>query len=173
MVLGQSAATVAAHALDEGADVQAVDPGRLRDRLLADRQILTLGPQVQGLVVDDAEAAVTGTWIAGSLGGKVGSGYRHDGDTAKGSAAAEFTRALAAGRYEVVFYFEPHANRATNVPVRVIHAAGETQVLVNERAEAGEVSLGTFDFGTQGRVRVSNAGTDGYVVIDGASFIKR
>ncbi len=40
MVLGQSAATAAAHAIDEGVAVQRVDGVKLRQRLLADRQIL-------------------------------------------------------------------------------------------------------------------------------------
>jgi hypothetical protein len=42
MVLGQSAATAASFALDSGQDVQAVNYNRLRDRLLADKQILGL-----------------------------------------------------------------------------------------------------------------------------------
>jgi len=40
MVLGQSAATAAAQAIDQGCAVQAVDGQRLRDRLVADGQIL-------------------------------------------------------------------------------------------------------------------------------------
>jgi hypothetical protein len=39
-VLGQSAATIAAHALEQGVAVQDVDRGRLRERLLADGQVL-------------------------------------------------------------------------------------------------------------------------------------
>jgi hypothetical protein len=40
MVLGQSAATAAAQALDEQVAVQQVDYAKLRERLLADRQVL-------------------------------------------------------------------------------------------------------------------------------------
>jgi hypothetical protein len=39
-VLGQSAATAAAQALDEQVAVQQVDYAKLRERLLADRQVL-------------------------------------------------------------------------------------------------------------------------------------
>jgi hypothetical protein len=39
-VLGQSAATIAAHALEEGVAVQDVNRSRLRERLLEDRQVL-------------------------------------------------------------------------------------------------------------------------------------
>ena len=38
MILGQSAATAAAQAIDEGRGVQAIDRARLRTRLLADGQ---------------------------------------------------------------------------------------------------------------------------------------
>ena len=40
MVLGQSAATAAAQAIDENAPVAKVSYARLRDRLLADKQVL-------------------------------------------------------------------------------------------------------------------------------------
>ena len=43
MILGQAAATAACQALDAGVAVQDVDYGRLRDRLLADGQILEAG----------------------------------------------------------------------------------------------------------------------------------
>jgi hypothetical protein len=44
MVLGQAAATAAAHAIDEGVAVQAVDYPKLRARLLADGQVLEWRP---------------------------------------------------------------------------------------------------------------------------------
>ena len=47
MVLGQSAATAAALAMDDRVPVQAVDYARLRTRLLADRQILEWKPAVE------------------------------------------------------------------------------------------------------------------------------
>src|SRR5439155_15299324 len=63
MVLGQSSATAAALAIDGGTSVQKVDYPRLRERLLADKQVLAwTGPQrtaaidpakLPGLVIDD------------------------------------------------------------------------------------------------------------------------
>ena len=41
MILGQSAATAAAQAIDESVPVQKVNYAKLRTRLLADRQVLT------------------------------------------------------------------------------------------------------------------------------------
>lgn len=48
MVLGQSAATAAALAIDENVDVQRVDYRRLRERLLRDGQILEWSPPKRG-----------------------------------------------------------------------------------------------------------------------------
>jgi hypothetical protein len=48
LVLGQSAATVGALALDEGVDVQQVSYPRLRDRLLRDGQVLSWGKEAPG-----------------------------------------------------------------------------------------------------------------------------
>ena len=42
MILGQSAATAASMAIDDGANVQDVDYSKLRDRLIADGQVLSL-----------------------------------------------------------------------------------------------------------------------------------
>jgi hypothetical protein len=42
MILGQSAATAASMAIDEAIDVQDVDYSKLRARLLADGQVLSL-----------------------------------------------------------------------------------------------------------------------------------
>ncbi len=45
MVLGQSAATAAAHAIEQRSSVQAIDRALLRARLLADKQVLTWLPR--------------------------------------------------------------------------------------------------------------------------------
>ena len=44
MILGQSAATAAAQAIDAGVAVQDVDYAKLRERLLADKQVLEKPP---------------------------------------------------------------------------------------------------------------------------------
>ena len=50
MVVGQSAATAAAHAIEEKVAVQEIDFARLRERLLADKQVLEwTGPKRHGI----------------------------------------------------------------------------------------------------------------------------
>jgi hypothetical protein len=99
-------------------------------------------------------------------------GYRHDGNEGKGAQRAVFkVMSKAAGRYEVRLWYPPNANRATNVPVSVKSAAGEKRMVIDQRrvetAGAFRV-LCTVEVagGETVEVTVSNAETDGYVVVD-------
>jgi hypothetical protein len=192
MVLGQSAATAAVHAIEQRADVQAIDARQLQARLLADGQVLDFEPEplpaatsaagkkLTGIVVDDAQAELHGfdaTSTAHPV--FVGAGYRHDGNTGKGAQTARFTADLPrAGTYRVLLAYPWHANRASNVPVTIRHAGGETKIVVNEKqappVDGLLLPLGEFRFerGRAGSVEISNAGTDGYVVIDGVQWIE-
>lgn len=193
MILGQSAATAAALAIDAGLAVQDVPYEALRDRLLQDGQVLEYtGPaaaraptpgldpaSLPGVVVDDDDARLTGAWTPSSaVPGFVGSGYRHDGNARDGKAAARFEVNLPqAGRYEVRLAYQAHANRATKVAVAIAHAGGTATRLVDQRQPppiAGRwVSLGIFEFAADrpGVVEVSNAGADGFVVIDAVQWL--
>ncbi|MFO0850020.1 MAG: FAD-dependent oxidoreductase [Gemmataceae bacterium] len=189
MVLGQSAATAAALAIDDRCDVQRVDYTKLRARLLADKQVLEYAApprpggidpaKLPGVVIDDEQAERTGfDAVSSSVSPFVGTGYRHDGGTRDGRQSARFAPALpAAGRYEVRLSYTANPNRATNARVSVSHADGTAVVAVNQRA-AGRidrtwVSLGVYRFakGRGGAVEVSNAGADGFVVIDAAQWL--
>ncbi len=192
MILGQSAATAAAFAIEEDIDVQKVDYAKLRERLLKDKQVLEHGgggrgdaprgvdPKgLPGVIVDDAQARLTGLWPeSGSVGPYVGAGYRHDDNGHKGGKSARFEAPLPkAGRYEVRFAYTANPNRATNVPVSVHHADGTETVRVNQQKapwEGGFVSLGTFRFAA-GRavVVVETGGTDGHVIIDAVQFLPK
>ncbi|MGN6546495.1 MAG: FAD-dependent oxidoreductase [Aureliella sp.] len=190
MVLGQSAATAAALAIDDKLSVQELDYAKLKQRLVDDGQVLDFEPaaaqgaiskeKLGGIVVDDNEAKLTGFGSESrSVPGFVGEGYRHDGNAAKGEQKARFVPDLkTAGKYQVGIVYSPNANRATNVPVIVHHADGETKLTVNQRrAPAGPNGvqpLGEFRFeaGNDGWVEISNAGTDGHVIIDAVRWKK-
>jgi hypothetical protein len=188
MVLGQSAATAAALAIDGDVAVQRVDYPKLRARLLRDKQVLDwTGPKrvaigarkLAGVVVDDGDAERRGfDAVSQAVPPYVGDGYRHDGGRDRGRQWARFRPDLPrAGRYEVRLSYSPHPNRASNVPVTVHHAGGRTTVKVDQRKaptlDQAFVSLGTFRFekGTSGYVEVSNRGADGYVIIDAVQWL--
>jgi len=160
----------------------------LRQRLLEDGQVLKYDSPIhsgvapddlEGVVLDDAEAEFTGSWQASSASKKfVGLGYRHDGKTGDGQAIARFSTKLPkTGRYQVRFGYTPNRNRASNVRVEVQHAGGSQTFTVNQRLLPPEdglfLPLGVFDFraGTPAVVTVSNRDADGYVVVDAVQWV--
>ncbi len=192
MVLGQSAATAASLALESDLAVQDVPYASLSKRLLADGQVLEFARPVssaaagqsldlkklKGLVVDDMKARPTGDWKDSHVNGPfVGAGYRHDDNAAKGQKQLRFEVKLPKpGRYEVRLAYTANANRATNVPVAITHHGGEAVIHVNQRLtpklDGAFISLGLFTFADSTAVIVvSNAQTDGYVVVDGLQVI--
>ena len=189
MILGQSAATAAILALDQGVAVQDVPYADLSARLLADGQILdkAAGPrpvrrapkELPGITVDDADAKLTGTWTESTASPAfVGLGYRHDAKGEHGAVSARFEATLPkAGRYEVFLALVPNPNRATNAEVRIDHAAGPTTRTVNLAKGPADnlVSLGTYDFDgrSPAAVIVNNAGANGFVVIDAVNWRAR
>jgi hypothetical protein len=194
MILGQSAATAAALAIDGNLDVQDVPYATLRARLLEDGQVLEHesskakpkghGPvkavvSLPGVTVDDHDATFTGDWKQSSAnGGFVGSGYRHDDKGAVGPATATFIGRLpAAGTYAVSLTVVPNTNRSRDALVRIEHADGVAELradLTGKGATAGLLVLGTFRFSdSPAKVTVSNAGATGYVLVDAVNWQAR
>ncbi|QDU98284.1 FAD-dependent oxidoreductase [Lignipirellula cremea] len=190
MILSQSAATAACLAIDDQVAVQDVEYAKLRTRLLADDQILDFdGPlpgrggktwaadKLPGVVVDNPQAKTQGEWLASDVTSpRVGDNYLHDDNKHKGELSASYTAKLpAAGRYEVRISWPVNPNRATNVPVRVQHAGGSKEIVVNQQQkpaiEGVFHSLGVFAFEETGVVEISNAETNGYVIVDAVQFL--
>ena len=178
MVLGQSAATAAALAIDARVDVQAVDYAALRKRLLADGQILekpagiatrgmldarTLG----GIVIDDDQAVRTGSWSHSAANGPyLAAGYSHDGNARDGKASITFKAEVpAAGMYRMRVLYPINENRASNALVRVACDDGSHEVRINQKKEP--VWLDPCKVSKTLTVTISNRDTDGYVVVDG------
>jgi hypothetical protein len=133
-----------------------------------------------GIVVDETAATLTGRWqYSTHTPPYVGLGYLHDQNSDKGRKSVTFTPDLPrAGRYEVRLAHCYNVRRATNAPVTIHHADGETMVRVNqqETPPQGRLfrSLGTFRFeaGRAGWVRISTDGTVGkYVIADAVQWL--
>lgn len=190
MILGQSAATAACLSIDDSTSVQKVEYAKLRERLLADGQVLNydapprqpvsgIDPTtLDGIIVDDTKAILTGHWAPStSIGGFVGNYYLHDEHSGKGEKTAHFdTTVDTTGLYEIRLYFTASSNRATNVPISVKHNGKTSPVTVNQRKsnKAGCFSLGKYRLteGLPSAVIVSNEGTDGHVIVDAVQWIK-
>jgi hypothetical protein len=197
MILGQSAATAAVLAIDGGLAVQDVPYAQLRERLVADGQVLeydappakrearrgqpaAIDPKtLAGIVLDDSAAQLTGNWkISRAAASWIGDGYQHDQDARDGRASARFeTKLPAAGKYEVRLAYTPNANRSTKAAVEIQHADGKKSLTINQQkpppSEGNFLSLGTYSFTTTApaAVTVSNRDSDGYVIIDAVQFI--
>jgi hypothetical protein len=174
MILAQSAATAAVLAADRGIDVQRLGYDVLASRLLADGQILDW----PGPVVDNALSkgvTVTGSWVYGDeVPGFYGYDYVHDGNTGKGTKRFQFTaRVPRTGVYIASMRWTSSRNRASNVPVDIVHGGDVTTVRVDQRSRGGEwVPLGAFTLQANQPVSVvvRTDSTDGYVVADAVRF---
>ena len=198
MILGQSAATAAHLAIDDGLPVQKVAYARLREQLLKDGQILewdpaapgqsggnpapeseSAPPKLDGILLDDVDATKTGEWQPGSLlaSRRAGAGYIHDANAEKGAMTVRWTAIVKEpGSYEVLLHFPPNPNRATNVPVTIERGGAEpVTAKVNQQKQSGVQSLGTFSFaqGETVTITLSNKDTDGHVIADALQLLKR
>ncbi len=193
MTLGQSAAVAASIAIDEKIPVQEVDYAKLRPRLLELKQVLEFegktrkvstvilnSKTMKGMVVDDSEAILKGfDAMSSATKPSVDDGYRHDGGKAEVLQTARFVPALPkSGKYEIRVAYPAFGNRATKVPV-VVEQNGVRKPAVHlDQTKPGKidgvwVSLGVFDLnaGETSAVEISNAGADGYVVVDAVQFL--
>ncbi|MBI1349270.1 FAD-dependent oxidoreductase [bacterium] len=191
MVLGQSAATAASLAIDAHSSVQAVPYAALKERLLADKQVLewtgpvrqprdTLDPKkMQGIVVDNVDAQVTGDWSSSaSIDGFVGADYLHDSNEGKGDKQITYRPKLSRPAfYEIRVYYTPSSNRAKQVPVVVTVGNTQKTIKIDQTAKpkiGGYVPLGAFACpkGSATVVTITNEGTVGHVVVDAVEFVE-
>lgn len=125
-----------------------------------------------GLVVDDEQAKLTGTWASGhGLPDYVAKGYRYAGAKAAATARYEFT-VTEAGRYDVRVSAGSHENRAASAKITIESVDGAKTVTLDQRKPAtlpkGLVSLGTFRFAPRkpAVVTFTTEGAGGNVHID-------
>ena len=160
-----------------------------RERLLT-AQVPVGIAAVKDVTMDDFDAELFGRWD-GTLpdyvpGPKlrfsdvyIGPGTHRD-VVVKGkpaTARARFQPMIEkAGRYRVCLGFRPSKSQATNTPVLIKHAGGNTKLTMDQRKEVTPfnwVPLGDFEFkaGDSGFVEVTNGKADGRVVVDGVRWV--
>jgi nitrous oxidase accessory protein NosD len=133
------------------------------------------------ILVDNSDpmgVEILGAWKESTVvKGYQGPNYIHDMNEGQGTKHVRFTPTLAEGGwYQVYLHWTSHPNRATNVPVDIVHAGGTDTVVVDQRGSAGGQMrlLGTYKFeaGTSESVVLRTAGADGYVIADAVRFVK-
>ena len=124
---------------------------------------------------DGSDITITGTWPPStSQPEHYGLNYLHDENAGKGTKSVKFTPTIVTETtYSVYMWWTDDPNRASNVPVDIVHKSGTATVSVNQRINGGQWNLlGTYTFetGTSGHVLVRTTGTDGYVIADAVKF---
>jgi hypothetical protein len=198
MILGQSAGIAAALTAKQGVTVQALPYPALRERLLAQKQVLDLPvlpplpvkpassaaidpKSLPGIVLDDTQADIKGGWSRSSgFKPHIGTGYLHDDKRGDGQSIATFRfKAPKSGRYDILIAYSPHETRASKVPITIESGPHKTTTLTFDQTQplpkgaafrsAGIVQL-TSDVET--RITLSNAGTKGFVIVDAIQLIE-
>jgi hypothetical protein len=196
MILGQSAGIAAAMSANQNIAVQKLPYAALRERLLAQKQVIDLpilaelppepkgamniNPKtLPGIVLDDTQAEWKGEWSrSSSFKPHIGTGYRHDDKRGDGQSIAIFRfKASKPGKYDLRMAYSAHETRATKVPL-TIESSGRTIQLTVDQTQplpAGEAfrSIGTVELEGDTSITVTNAGTNGFVILDGLQLIER
>jgi hypothetical protein len=134
--------------------------------------------RLEGLVIDDEDAELTGTWSSGEgLKPFVGSHYRYSNQK---DASARFAFAVKqGGKHEVRVFWQPHENRAKAAKISVTHAQGQTEMSLDQsKAASGDKgwhSLGVFTFnvGEEAAVTFRAGDSRGSVHIDAVQVLPK
>jgi hypothetical protein len=197
MILGQSAGIAAALSARQNLAVQRLPYPALRERLLAQKQVLDLPvladlppepkgamsidpKSLPGIVLDDTQAELTGTWSHSSnFKPHIGTGYVHDDQRSDGQSTATFRfKSTKSGRHELRMAYSAHETRTKKLPITVRSGKHETQILVDQTVPLppGEAfrSIGSIELeaGSDTIITLSNRETEGFVILDALQVIE-
>lgn len=198
MIIGQSAGIAAALAADQNIAVQDVPYPLLRDRLLAQQQVLELPEIIEtppeasgikpetlpGIVLDDRDAQFQGEWShSTNFKPHIGSGYRFTGMPGykvggDDQASATFAfKAEKSGEYQLLISYSAHETRAKSVPIRVVSGKNESTFVVDQTLplppgqafrQIGKVHL---ESQTETTITLTDKDTEGFVIVDAIQLI--
>ena len=182
MVLGQSAATAAAVAIDSKTSVQDADVKKVQQLLQTDPLVDNSPAEILVDDNDEAHVTITGDWKKGGRGSYGPSMLTDDSKGASAKSVRFAPEIKKAGKYEVFTYVPRFPGMDANIHVKISDGqritekqiAGETVKVLGQTT--GEwVSLGSYQLkaGTGGYVEIDNHKTDGIVVADAVLFIPR
>lgn len=198
MVIGQGAGVAAALAAKRGVAVQDLDYPILRERLIAQGQVLKLpdAPKeaakseagfiavksLPGIVLDDADAELAGSWTRSTnFKPCIGSGYAVNGDrNARGDGKSSATFRLKvpkSGEYTLLMAYSAHETRAQKVPVTIVSGARETSFTVDQTRPLPEGQrfqpIGTVNLSAdvETTIQIKNTETTGFVIVDALQLL--
>ncbi len=131
---------------------------------------------------DGVGIEIEGDWLSSSTFSPYKkTGYLHNGNSGQGDKSVTFKPTIpASGVYQVYLFWNANEFRASNVPVRIVHANGEDTILVDqgETTLAAEHAQGIYDYNWIGTfefdkdaddtsITIATDDTDAFVVADG------
>ncbi len=133
-----------------------------------------------GVIVDDTDATFEGTWVASSSQQPfIGNGYMHSNAPRTGIAVHYEAKLPNDGEYLVRMAISPGENRPDSVPVLIVHADGESIVMVSQKVSPpGDgvfAELGRFRFDAASSAKVTIKASEasaGHVIADAIQFIE-
>ena len=198
MILGQSAGIAAALSAKQNSTAQALPYPALRERLLAQKQVLdlpelpALPPEpstpmsidpkmLPGIVLDDSHAELVGPWSRSSnFKPHIGTGYLHDDKRSDGQCVATFRfKAPKSGRYDLRLAYSKHETRTTKLPITIQSGTHKTELIADEtqplpHADAFR-SIGTVELTADSEtvITLRNANTEGFVIVDAIQLLEK
>lgn len=198
MVIGQGAGIAAALAADRDVPVQKLAYAKLRERLLAQGQVLELpdvsesktqkgsiaAKSLPGIVLDDAKAKLSGTWSRSTnFQPYIEAGYIFCGEDdselkGDGKTTATFRfKVPKSGRYQVLMAYSAHESRAKNVPVTVSSGDYKKTFVVDQTKPlpSGKhfrpVATVAVQADVETVIQITNADTTGFVILDALTLL--
>lgn len=196
MAIGQASGVAAALSAKRGVNVQDLPYSELRTRLLAQGQTLELpAPPIRktatktaekpaatipaGLILDDQVAALEGAWTPSTqFKPYIGKGYVHDEQRSDGKSRATFRfKGPADGEFALRMAYSAHETRTKRLPIVIAGDGQEQRLTVDQTVPlpAGEAfrTIGQVQLrkGVDYTLTLSNAGTEGFVILDAIQLI--
>ncbi len=199
MVIGQGSGVAAAQAAKRGIAVQDLPYPALRERLLAQGQVLALPDppkprpsqqasfiplsSLSGIVLDDTMAELVGDWKhSTNFKPSIGQGYLFHGTPDVRGDNQTFAmfrfQVPKSGAYQVLMAYSAHETRSNNVRIVITCGARETEILVDQTQPLpdGEQfrSVGTLMLSADHDTTVKVSGTDakGFVILDALRLVE-
>lgn len=184
MGLAQSAAIAASMAIDQNIAVQDLSYTALRPVLQAagvaigGTTVVVPDPNAPPTVVDNADTSlvtITGSWTSStSVAGYHGTNFFHDGNAGQGTKQVFFRiPSSLTGLQRVYLRWTENANRASNIPIEIIHRDGTATTTVNQRANGAKwnlLGMRTFTGASTEGLVIKTTGADGFVIADAVGF---
>ncbi len=132
---------------------------------------------LEGVVLDDAQAEAHGNWERRTDGSPIGPHYLIDDGQGGANTIQFFLDSLRPGYYRVRLAYVPGEDRATNATVYVIQGGRPQAIKVDQQQSPDDGrfhNLGTFHFtgSSKDAIQISATGADGRVAVDAVQFIK-